>query len=140
MHEEQMLKAVRPALLTPHCIPPHPTLQVRNTLIVNGRLNADVVGQSAVRLADLFGLKVPEWTRVIIGEVRRFSVMHGTMYGRQLVHTAGCLVNEDPCYLQACLVLACTNLPPLPVPPLLLYNSRTVCSALRWRALARMSR
>ncbi len=36
---------------------------------MNGRLNADVVGQSALRLADLFGLKVPEWTRVIIGEV-----------------------------------------------------------------------
>ncbi|KAI7843832.1 hypothetical protein COHA_002730 [Chlorella ohadii] len=43
--------------------------KVRNTIIMNGRLNADVVGQSALRLADLFGLKVPEWTRVIIGEV-----------------------------------------------------------------------
>lgn len=49
---------------------------MRKTLIVNGRLNADVVGQSALRLADLFGLKVPEWTRVIIGEVRPVLAMH----------------------------------------------------------------
>lgn len=54
---------------TPRCAPPPPS-QVRKTIIVNGRLNADIVGQSALRLADLFGIKVPEWTRVIIGEVR----------------------------------------------------------------------
>lgn len=42
---------------------------MRAKLIVDGRLNADVVGQSAVQLAALFGLQVPEWTRVLVGEV-----------------------------------------------------------------------
>ncbi|EFN53515.1 hypothetical protein CHLNCDRAFT_58567 [Chlorella variabilis] len=47
--------------------------KVRSTLIVDGRLNADVVGQSAVKLAEIFGLTVPEWTRVLVGEVDRIG-------------------------------------------------------------------
>ncbi|EFN58161.1 hypothetical protein CHLNCDRAFT_141971 [Chlorella variabilis] len=43
--------------------------QVRSKIFVNGRLNADIVGQSAQRLADLFGITVPFWTKCIIGEV-----------------------------------------------------------------------
>lgn len=45
-------------------LPPfHPTQ-------INGRLNADIVGQSVQRLAEIFGIKVPEWAKVLVAEVR----------------------------------------------------------------------
>ena len=43
--------------------------KVRKTILINGALNAKVVGQSAVRIAELSGVKVPENTKVLIGEV-----------------------------------------------------------------------
>jgi acetaldehyde dehydrogenase/alcohol dehydrogenase len=43
--------------------------KVRKTIIVNGALNAKIVGQSAVAIAALAGLKVPETTKILIGEV-----------------------------------------------------------------------
>lgn len=45
-------------------------LQVRKGLFPNHRLNADAVGQTATKLGTIFGLDVPEWTKVLIGEVR----------------------------------------------------------------------
>ncbi|MGK7901162.1 MAG: aldehyde dehydrogenase family protein, partial [Hormoscilla sp.] len=38
-------------------------------IIVNGRLNAEIVGQAVTKLAELVGISVPETTRVIVGEV-----------------------------------------------------------------------
>jgi acetaldehyde dehydrogenase/alcohol dehydrogenase len=38
-------------------------------LVVNGHLNADVVGQSAKRIAEMAGIKVPAATKVLIAEV-----------------------------------------------------------------------
>ncbi len=43
--------------------------KVRKTIIVNGSLNAAVVGQSAYKIAALAGVKVPEATKILIGEV-----------------------------------------------------------------------
>ncbi len=43
--------------------------KVRKTLIINGSLNAKIVGQSAYKIASLAGVKVPENTKVLIGEV-----------------------------------------------------------------------
>ena len=43
--------------------------KVRKTIIVNGALNARIVGQSAARIAELAGVKVPEATKILIGEV-----------------------------------------------------------------------
>ncbi len=44
--------------------------KVRNIILnENGALNAAVVGQSPQVIAELAGIKVPEWTRIIIGEV-----------------------------------------------------------------------
>ncbi len=37
-------------------------------IIVNGRLNAEIVGQSVHKLAELAGIEIPPETRVIIGE------------------------------------------------------------------------
>ena len=43
--------------------------KVRKTIIINGALNAKIVGQSAHTIASLAGVKVPEGTKILIGEV-----------------------------------------------------------------------
>jgi len=42
--------------------------QAGKVIIQEGRLNANVVGQPAAKLAELFGFKVPSTTKVLIGE------------------------------------------------------------------------
>ena len=44
--------------------------KVRKTILINGSLNAKIVGQSAFRIAELAGVKVPEKTKILIGEVK----------------------------------------------------------------------
>ena len=48
---------------------PEETEKVRKTIIINGALNAKIVGQPAVKIAALAGVKVPEGTKILIGEV-----------------------------------------------------------------------
>ena len=43
--------------------------KVRRTILINGALNAKIVGQSAAKIAALSGVEVPESTKVLIGEV-----------------------------------------------------------------------
>ena len=43
--------------------------KVRKTILINGALNAKIVGQSAFNIAELAGVKVPEKTKILIGEV-----------------------------------------------------------------------
>lgn len=43
--------------------------KVRKTIIINGALNAKIVGRSAHDIAEMAGVKVPEKTKVLIGEV-----------------------------------------------------------------------
>ena len=43
--------------------------KVRKTIIINGGLNAKIVGQSAFKIAQLAGVDVPESTKILIGEV-----------------------------------------------------------------------
>ncbi|MBQ7897220.1 MAG: bifunctional acetaldehyde-CoA/alcohol dehydrogenase [Clostridia bacterium] len=43
--------------------------KVRKTIIINGALNAKIVGQSAHKIASLSGVDVPESTKILIGEV-----------------------------------------------------------------------
>ncbi len=45
------------------------TEKVRKTIIINGALNAKIVGQKAHTIAELAGVKVPEATKILIGEV-----------------------------------------------------------------------
>ncbi len=45
------------------------TDKVRKTIIINGALNAKIVGQSAFKIAELSGVTVPESTKILIGEV-----------------------------------------------------------------------
>ena len=43
--------------------------KVRKTIIINGALNAKIVGQPAYKIAQLAGVEVPESTKILIGEV-----------------------------------------------------------------------
>ena len=43
--------------------------KVRRTIIINGALNARIVGQPAWKIAELSGVTVPHTTKVLIGEV-----------------------------------------------------------------------
>ena len=45
------------------------TEKVRKTIIINGALNAKIVGQKAHTIAALAGVTVPEETKILIGEV-----------------------------------------------------------------------
>ena len=45
------------------------TEKVRKTIIINGALNAKIVGQKAAKIAALAGVTVPEGTKILIGEV-----------------------------------------------------------------------
>ena len=48
---------------------PEETEKVRKTIIINGALNAKIVGQAAYKIAALAGVTVPEKTKILIGEV-----------------------------------------------------------------------
>ena len=52
-----------------HILTPEETEKVRNTILINGALNAKIVGQSAHTIAKLAGFEVPEATKILIGEV-----------------------------------------------------------------------
>jgi len=45
------------------------TEKVRKTIIINGALNAKIVGQKAEKIAELAGVAVPAGTKILIGEV-----------------------------------------------------------------------
>lgn len=48
---------------------PEETEKVRKTILINGSLNAKIVGQSAYRIAEIAGISVPDGTKILIGEV-----------------------------------------------------------------------
>ena len=48
--------------------------KVRKTIIINGALNAKIVGQSAHTIAKLAGVDVPESTKILIGEVESVDI------------------------------------------------------------------
>ena len=48
--------------------------KVRDTILINGALNAKIVGQSAYRIAQLSGVEVPETTKILIGEVESVDI------------------------------------------------------------------
>ena len=62
---------VRDEFLRRNCyiLNPEETEKVRKTIIINGALNAKIVGQKAIRIAELAGINVPENTKILIGEV-----------------------------------------------------------------------
>ncbi len=46
----------------------------RKTILINGALNAKIVGQKAATIAALAGFKVPEDTKVLVGEVESVDI------------------------------------------------------------------
>lgn len=53
---------------------PEETEKVRKTIIINGALNAKIVGQKPHTIAALAGVEVPEDTKVLIGEVESVDI------------------------------------------------------------------
>ena len=53
---------------------PNEIEKVRKTIIINGSLNARIVGQSAYTIAELSGVSVPERTKILIGEVESVNL------------------------------------------------------------------
>ncbi|RHP33885.1 bifunctional acetaldehyde-CoA/alcohol dehydrogenase [Lachnotalea sp. AF33-28] len=53
---------------------PEETEKVRKTIIINGALNAKIVGQKAANIAALAGVTVPESTKILIGEVESVDI------------------------------------------------------------------
>ena len=53
---------------------PEETEKVRKTIIINGALNAKIVGQKAHTIAALAGVEVPETTKILIGEVESVEI------------------------------------------------------------------
>lgn len=43
--------------------------KVRKAIFINGKINGKIVGQSAYKIAEMAGIKVPETAKVLIGEV-----------------------------------------------------------------------
>ena len=53
---------------------PDETERIRKTIIINGALNAKIVGQSAHTIAALADVTVPESTKILIGEVTSVDI------------------------------------------------------------------
>ncbi len=68
---ESVYKAVKKEFADKGCyfLNSEETEKVRKTIIINGALNAKIVGQSAYKIASLAGVDVPESTKILIGEV-----------------------------------------------------------------------
>ncbi|MBK6999746.1 MAG: bifunctional acetaldehyde-CoA/alcohol dehydrogenase [Rhodoferax sp.] len=56
-----------------YILSPDEAVAVRAVLFHGGHLNADIVGQSARRIAEMAGISVPPYTKVLIGEVSEVS-------------------------------------------------------------------
>ena len=68
---DKIYKQVRKEFADRGCyiLKPEELDKVRKTIIINGALNAKIVGQSAYKIAALAGVKVPETAKILIGEV-----------------------------------------------------------------------
>ncbi len=68
---ESIYKAVRKEFADRGCyfLNAEETEKVRKTILINGALNAKIVGQKAAKIAELSGVTVPAETKILIGEV-----------------------------------------------------------------------
>ena len=68
---ESVYEAVKEEFAARGCyfLNPQETEKVRKTIIINGGLNARIVGQKASKIAELSGVTVPAGTKILIGEV-----------------------------------------------------------------------
>ena len=47
---------------------------MRKNIIINGAVNAKIVGQPAAKIAAMRGVTVPETTKILIGEVESVDI------------------------------------------------------------------
>ncbi len=68
---ENVYDSVKEEFATRGCyfLNPAETEKVRKTILINGALNAKIVGQKAAKIAEFAGVTVPEGTKILIGEV-----------------------------------------------------------------------
>ncbi len=68
---ENVYDAVREEFAARGCyfLDKYETEKVRKTILINGALNARIVGQRAAKIAELAGVSVPAGTKILIGEV-----------------------------------------------------------------------
>ncbi len=68
---EKVYSAVKKEFTKRGCyfLNPEETEKVRKTILINGALNAKIVGQKAHTIAKLAGVETPEDTKILIGEV-----------------------------------------------------------------------
>lgn len=68
---ENIYDIVKEEFATRGCyfLSPSETEKVRKTIIINGALNAKIVGQPAAKIAEYADITVPEGTKILIGEV-----------------------------------------------------------------------
>ena len=73
---ESIYDAVKSEFAARGCyfLDPAETEKVRKTIIINGALNAKIVGQPAAKIAELSGVTVPEGTKILIGEVESVDI------------------------------------------------------------------
>jgi len=73
---DKIYKAVKNEFAARGCyfLNPEETEKVRKTIIINGALNAKIVGQKAHTIATLAGVNVPESTKILIGEVESIDI------------------------------------------------------------------
>ena len=73
---EKVYKEVKNEFLARGCyfLKPDELDKVRKTILINGALNAKIVGQSAHTIAALAGVEVPESTKILIGEVESVDI------------------------------------------------------------------
>ena len=73
---EKVYKAVRKEFLDRGCyfLKDDELNKVRKTILINGALNAKIVGQRPVTIAALAGVTIPEETKVLIGEVESVDI------------------------------------------------------------------
>lgn len=73
---DKVYKAVKKEFADRGCyfLSPEETEKVRKTILINGALNAKIVGQSAHTIAGLAGVSVPEKTKILIGEVESVDI------------------------------------------------------------------
>ena len=73
---DKVYKAVKKEFADRGCyfLNPEETEKVRKTIIINGALNAKIVGQKAHTIAALAGVEVPETAKILIGEVESVDI------------------------------------------------------------------
>jgi acetaldehyde dehydrogenase/alcohol dehydrogenase len=57
------------ALRGAYFLNPEQRAKVSNVLMIDGHINASIVGQSVAKIAELAGIEIPEATKVLIGEI-----------------------------------------------------------------------